>query len=344
MYEIFEHSNINMRVTLKHIADDTGLSTATVSRALSRQKRNHSTSEEKIYASARKLGYPLLTNAGENQHLSIALVMRLFEGEFYSSLINGFYEASGSSASEIIFSYVPKQLNNPVDYIVNLSKKYSAICLFLPSMTNNDYLKIKEKVGSYPIISLLPSKNPKIDTVCFDSYRGGYMMAKHFEEQGYKKFGCISGPAKRADALFRKNGFLNHIHGSNDLELVWSYEGDFSTNAGISAFTEFKKTGLKDVAIFGGNDYSCFGFMKAALESGYKIPDDFIIGGYDNISFCETYSPELTSIFTDFHELGKIAIRTIENLVIENASSNSVGQISMIPVTIKTRNSSQRRR
>ena len=48
-----------MRVTLKHIADDTGLSIATVSRALSRQKRNHSTSEEKIYASARKLGYPL---------------------------------------------------------------------------------------------------------------------------------------------------------------------------------------------------------------------------------------------------------------------------------------------
>ena len=330
-----------MRVTLKHIADDTGLSTATVSRALSRQKRNHSTSEEKIYASARKLGYPLLTNAGENQHLSIALVMRLFEGEFYASLINGFYEASGSSASEIIFSYVPKQLNNPVDYIVNLSKKYSAICLFLPSMTNNDYLKIKEKVGSYPIISLLPSKNPKIDTVCFDSYRGGYMLAKHFEEQGYKKFGFISGPSNRADALFRKNGFLNHINESDNLELAWSYEGDFSSALGQAAFADYKNSGLKDIAIFGGNDYSCFGFMKAAMESGYKIPDDFIIAGYDNLSFCETFTPELTSIATDFHELGKKSIRIIENMVAEN--SDSFGNISMIPVKIKIRTSSQRR-
>ena len=331
-----------MRVTLKHIADDTGLSTATVSRALSRQKRNHSTSEEKIYASARKLGYPLLTNAGENQHLSIALVMRLFEGEFYSSLINGFYEASGSSASEIIFSYVPKQLNNPVDYIVNLSKKYSAICLFLPSMTNNDYLKIKEELGQYPIISLLPSRNPKIETVCFDSYRGGYMVAKHFQEQGYKKFGYISGPSKRADALFRKNGFLNHIHEIDDLELVWSFEGDFSSSSGKAAFAEYKNTGLKDVAVFGGNDYSCFGFMKAAIESGYKIPDDFIIAGYDNLSFCKTFTPELTSIATDFHELGKKSIRTIENMVAEN--SDSFGTISMIPVKIKIRTSSQRRR
>ena len=326
-----------MRVTLKHIADDTGLSIATVSRALSRQKRNHSISEEQIYTSARKLGYPLFINAGENHQLSIALVMKLFEGEFYASLMNGFYEASESSASELTFSYVAKQNDNLVDDIISLSKKHSGICLFLPSMTSKDYLKIKEGVGKYPILSLLPSKNPKIDTVCFDSYRGGYMLAKHFEEQGYKKFGFISGPSNRADALIRKNGFLNHIYENDDLELVWSFEGDFRSSSGKAAFADFKKTGLNDIAIFGGNDYSCFGFMKAAIESGYKIPDDFIIAGYDNLSFCETFTPELTSIITDFHELGKKSIRIIENMVAEN--SDSYGNISMIPVGIKIRNS-----
>lgn len=326
-----------MRITLKHIANDTGLSIATVSRALSRETRNHSTSEEVIYASARKLGYPLLINSHENKQLSIALVMKLFEGEFYSSLINGFYEASENSDSKIVFSNVAKQNNNLVDDIINISKKHSGICLFLPSMINKDYLKIKEEVGQYPIISLLPSKNPKIDTVCFDSYRGGYMLAKHFEEQGYKKFGYISGPSKRADALFRKNGFLDHINENDNLELVWSFEGDFRTSSGISAFAEYKNTGLKDIAIFGGNDYSCFGFMKAALESGYKIPDDFIIAGYDNLSFCKIFTPELTSIATDFHELGKKSIRIIENMIADD--SESFGNISMIPVRIKIRNS-----
>jgi DNA-binding LacI/PurR family transcriptional regulator len=326
-----------MRITLKHIANDTGLSIATVSRALSRQKRTHSTSEEKIYSSARKLGYPIFKNPGENQQLSIALVMELFEGEFYASLMNGFYRASASTTSEIIFSYDAKHLDDTVNYIINLSKKYSGICLFLPSMTNNDYLKIKEGVGQYPIISLLPSKNPKIDTVCFDSYRGGYMLAKHFEEQGYKKFGFISGPSNRADALFRKNGFLNHINESDDLELAWSFEGDFSSALGKAAFADYKNTGLKDIAIFGGNDYSCFGFMKAAIESGYKIPNDFIIAGYDNLSFCETFTPELTSIATDFHALANKSIRIIENMIADN--SDSYGNISMIPVKIKIRNS-----
>ena len=326
-----------MRVTLKHISDDTGLSVATVSRTLSRRERRHTPNEEKIYVSAKKLGYPLFINADKNHQLSIALVMKLFEGEFYASLMNGFYKASESSVSEIIFSYVAKQNDNLVDDIINLSKKHSGICLFLPSMTDKDYLKIKEGVGQYPVLSLLPSKNPKIDTICFDSYRGGYMLAKHFEEQGYKKFGFISGPSNRADALFRKNGFLNHIHENDNLDLVWSFEGDFSSSSGKAAFADFKNTGLNDIAIFGSNDYTCFGFMKAAIESGYKIPDDFIIGGYDNLSFCETFSPELTSIITDFHELGKKSIRTIENMVEENM--DSIGQISMIPVEIKIRNS-----
>ena len=326
-----------MRVTLKHISVDTGLSVATVSRTLSRRERRHTPNEEKIYASAQKLGYPLFINADKNHQLSIALVMKLFEGEFYASLMNGFYKASESSVSEIIFSYVAKQNDNLVDDIINLSKKHNGICLFLPSMTDKDYLKIKEGVGQYPVLSLLPSKNPKIDTICFDSYRGGYMLAKHFEEQGYKKFGFISGPSNRADALFRKNGFLNHIHENDNLDLVWSFEGDFSSSSGKAAFADFKNTGLNDIAIFGSNDYTCFGFMKAAIESGYKIPDDFIIGGYDNLSFCEIFSPELTSIATDFHELGKKSIRTIENMVAEN--TDSIGQISMIPVEIKVRNS-----
>ncbi len=326
-----------MRITLKHIADDTGLSIATVSRALSRKERTHSPNEKQILESAKKLGYPIFNNSIIPDKPLIALVIKLFEGEFYAHLLNGFYHAARYSKSKIDL-HVIKDDVNLVDEIVQLSKNHSGICLFLPSMTNDDYLKIKEGVGQYPIISLLPSKNPKIDTVCFDSYRGGYMMAKHFQEQGFKKFGYISGPTNRADALFRKNGFLDHIHEHDGLELVWTYEGDFSTNSGRKAFTAFKETGLKDVAIFGGNDYASFGFMKAAMNDGYKIPNDYIIGGFDNVSFCENSYPELTSIATDYQELGKKSIKTIETIITENA--DSVGQISMIPVKIIMRNSS----
>jgi LacI family transcriptional regulator len=79
--------------------------------------------------------------------------------------------------------------------------------------------------------------------------------------------------------------------------------------------------------------------MKAATQHGYKIPEDFIIAGFDNLSFCDSITPELTSISTNFGNLGKQAIRTIENMV--SQKEDIIGQVSMIPVEIIIRNSTK---
>ena len=334
-----------MRATLKQVANDTGLSIATVSRALRRKNRRYSVNEEKIYAAARKLGYPFIGESDSSDKTTIALVTEIRQGEFYSSLFHGLHVATNDSKSNIVFVNVNAQngnhdlQGNPVEYIIKLSKKYSGICLFLPGLSKKSYAAIKEGVGTYPIVSLIPGKNLKIDTVSFDSYSGGYMIAKHFEEIGYNNMGIITGPGNVMDSSFRKNGFVDHINERSDLNLLWSFEGNFSSESGSQAFLDFKEKGLKKIAIFGCNDHSCFGFMKAANENGYKIPEDFIIAGYDNLSFCESITPELTSISTDFEALGKRAIRTLENMVSEK--KEIIGQVSMIPVNIVIRKSTK---
>jgi len=68
-----------------------------------------------------------------------------------------------------------------------------------------------------------------------------------------------------------------------------------------------------------------------------KEVDDFIISGYDDLSFCDTFIPELTSIATNFFELGKTAIRIIEKKV--QGENDSYGHIFSIPVSIKKRTS-----
>ena len=328
-----------MRATLKQVSDDTGLSIATVSRALRRKKRRYSVNEEKIYAAARKLGYPFIGEFDTSDKTTIALVTEIEQGEFYSSLFYGLHSATKDSKSDIVFVNVDDQLDDPVDFIIKLSKKYSGICLFLPGLDKESYTAIKEGVGTYPIVSLIPGKNLKVDTVSFDSYSGGYMVAKHFEEVDYTNMGIITGPKNVMDSSFRKNGFVDHINERSSLNLAWSFEGDFSSDAGSKAFLDFKEKGLKKIAIFGCNDHSCFGFMKAATEHGYKIPQDFIIAGFDNLSFCDSITPELTSVSTNFGSLGKQAIRTIENMV--SKKEEIIGQVSMIPVKIIIRNSTK---
>ena len=335
-----------MRATLKQVSDDTGLSIATVSRALRRKKRKYSINEEKIYAAARKLGYPFIGESDASEKTTIALITEIRQGEFYSSLFHGLHKATRDSKSDIVFINIDARVDDnynwqddPVDFIIKLSKKYSGLCLFLPGLEKESYTAIKEGVGTYPIVSLISGKNLKVNTVSFDSYSGGYMIAKHFEEVGYTNVGVITGPRNAMDSSFRKNGFIDHINERESLDLVWRFEGDFSSQSGSEAFLDFKNKGLSKIAIFGCNDHSCFGFMKAATEHGYRIPEDFIIAGFDNLSFCESITPELTSISTNFANLGKQAIRTIENMVSEK--EEIIGQVSMIPVNIIIRNSTK---
>ncbi|MFL2989258.1 MAG: LacI family DNA-binding transcriptional regulator [Candidatus Neomarinimicrobiota bacterium] len=328
-----------MRATLKQVAKDTDLSIATVSRALRRKKRRYSVNEEKIYAAARKLGYPFIGSDNIQDTSSIALVAEIHEGEFYSSLFYGFNAASKNSNSDVIFVNAATDLEDPVNFITDLSKKYSGICLFLPSLGKKNYSKIKDSVGSYPIVSVVSGKNLKIDSISFDSYSGGYMVAKHFQELGYSKLGMIEGPSGVVDATFRKNGFMDHINDHQNLDLVWSYKGDFSNKSGTAAFKSFMKEDLNNVAIFGANDHMSFGFIKEAYENNYKIPMNYIIAGYDDLSFCESITPELTSVSTNFESLAKRAIKTIENMI--NDKSDIVGQVSMIPVEIKIRKSTK---
>ena len=110
-----------MRATLKQVSDDTGLSIATVSRALRRKKRRYSVNEEKIYAAARKLGYPFIGESDTSDKTTIALVTEIRQGEFYSSLFHGLHSATRESKSDIVFVNVDDQLDNPVDFVIKLS-------------------------------------------------------------------------------------------------------------------------------------------------------------------------------------------------------------------------------
>ena len=79
--------------------------------------------------------------------MSKLVATEVHQGEFYSSLFNGFYNASKNSESDIVFVNLAKHSDDPVQHIINLSKKYSGICLFLPNLEKIDYKRIRQGVG-----------------------------------------------------------------------------------------------------------------------------------------------------------------------------------------------------
>jgi LacI family transcriptional regulator len=80
--------------------------------------------------------------------------------------------------------------------------------------------------------------------------------------------------------------------------------------------------------------------MKLALLSGIKIPEKLSIIGFDNTPFCDNSIPELSSISTNFIELGQRALSSIEKSFID-FNKNEVST-NLVPVELIDRTSTRK--
>lgn len=335
-----------IKATLQDIAKKTGLSVSTVSRILRGESKTNPDNVELTIKVAQEINYPINTRVLNGKYnykkrLQVALITHFYPDEFYSTFFCGFDEASlDLHVTLSLFSFDPKK-RNLSDFITQLSyNSIDAAILFLPLFQDEDYEELLSTAPKdFTMISVAPLFNPILDTVTFDSYRGGYIVAKHFYDRNYKDVGVITGPINKNEALLRKNGFIDFLNQKDDIKQVWSYEGDYSFDSGKKAFESYSALKNKPRAIFASNDYMALGFLEQAATNGVKVPEDVAIAGFDDLPICNFVHPTITSVHTNYKVLAKKALNIlIEKMASENSSIHS-GILSVIPVSLSVRNS-----
>jgi DNA-binding LacI/PurR family transcriptional regulator len=333
-----------MKVTLRDIANKTGYSISTVSRVMKGSHKISDQAKDEILTSAREMGYstPRVRNAHLSKSLlNIALVATGFhEGEFYVCFFHGLNKAAAQTNVRLSLVGIlepKKELKTIVKEVA--SNHYDGMILFIPEFKRADYEDLVENVpGQFPIISNALIEDPVFTTITFESYSGGHLVAKHFEERGYKTVGIIEGPVERSEARFRSNGFQDFVRQSPDLKLTWKFPGDFTFDTGLEAFASFEKSKTKPEAIFACNDSMANGFMEAAKQKRYTFPDDIALIGYDDLPVCRHNQPTISSIHTNYEELGMATMKALrERLSNTDLKTNMV---SFVPVSVCKRESS----
>ena len=334
-----------VKATLTDISEKTGLSISTISRILRGESKTSSQNVELAIKVAQEINYPINARILNGKYsykkkLQVALVTAFYPDEFYSTFFHGFNLATnGLNINLSLHVFNPE--NNPLaEFITKLSfNSIDAVILFLPALHEHDYLELlQNSPEDFIMLSVAPLFNPVLDTITFDSYRGGYLVAEHFYKKNYKKVGIITGPVNKNESLLRKNGFLDFLAQKPDMSLIWQYEGDYSLGDGKCAFKAFHSAEEKPQAIFSSNDYMCLGFLKEANKYGIKIPHDVAIAGYDDLPICKYVHPTVTSVHTDYEMLARKAF-SILNEKLESPNSHT-GILSVIPVSLTIRQSS----
>jgi DNA-binding LacI/PurR family transcriptional regulator len=182
--------------------------------------------------------------------------------------------------------------------------------------------KIQEIKKYVPIVLLDNlSADKSIPSVVVDNFNGCIQSVDYLLTLGHRRIGFISGLLDSDVCKERLHGYqtaLNRFGVAEDADLV--FNGDYSCESGELGGQYFTALPQPPTAIMCANDSMAIGAMKTIQESGFRIPDDVSIIGFDDILMASKMFPTLT---TNAAPIKKIAHKAIEILISEMNGNNT---------------------
>jgi LacI family transcriptional regulator len=305
-----------MATTIKDIAEETGVSYATVSRALNNKYGVKPGTREKILAVALARGYTpngIARGLVRKQTHSIGLIIPDISNPFFPQVASGVEDGAKEKGYSIFLCNTNYESDQEARYLqLLIEKRVDGIILssgFQASGTINPLL-----MGSIPIVSLCTRvENIKNSFVVIDNERGGFIATKHLIEQGYPTVGYIGTQGQRF------KGYLQALEKFNipfDNRFVFS--GDLKRETGYKITKRLIADQHFPRALFVENDLMALGTIQGIKESGLRVPDDIAVVGFDDISFASFPEIGLTTVRQPKYEMGKLAANILLDSIIKS--------------------------
>ncbi|NLM37487.1 MAG: LacI family transcriptional regulator [Firmicutes bacterium] len=311
-------------VTIYDIAKVTGLSVATVSRALNKKGYVSEEAKEKILQAQKELNY--VPNAIA-QSLKIKKTNQIMiclpdnNNPFYFRMIAAFQEACKKEDYSLLLSYYEKNDAELIKIIRKLQNQF-ADGLILVTINLNDLLINEiEKLG-IPVILCsyfnlnIKDENRNFDYVGVDTKKGIYYATKHLIDQGHRKIAYVGMSLNSTTGQHRFDGYKMAMAEYNlAIDDYWIRLGDSYEKLGYESALKFATDGKLPTAICAANDLIVLGIYDAFEKMGIKIPDEVSVIGMDNDDITHRITPKISSVDIAPEFIGQTAIDLLFNRI-----------------------------
>lgn len=313
-------------ITIYDIARKLGLSTATVSNALSGKGRVSEARRKQIIDAATELGYdfnrirtasPRRTIAVFVETLSVMFCVKITEGICRAAEFSGYHVA----LYNLDILYPVNDINPPQEKI---AEKLKRIFAQLDATTVGAIY-----VSQYPrdVSGIMPSHPcPVVYAYCYtndgapsvntDDQQGAYMAVQHLVNLNKTTIAMISGPINSVPMTKRFSGYQRAlIDAGMSLDLNMVRLGDWDIRHSREVMMALLRENPRIDGVFCQSDHIALGVCQAIRGSDRRIPDDIAVIGFDNYDFASLVSPTLSSIDQPLDEIGRTAFAQVQKLV-----------------------------
>lgn len=152
------------------------------------------------------------------------------------------------------------------------------------------------------------TQNDEDYTVGNDNQKVTLEAVEAMVREGHRRIGLISGPIDSVPAYKRLMGYQTALmNGGIILDSRLITYGDWSVGSGETACRRLMECGQPPTALFCMNDWMAVGAMRFLKKMGIQVGRDIVLMGFDDIDLCDYIEPALTSIHIPLKEIGRIA-------------------------------------
>jgi LacI family transcriptional regulator len=321
-----------MAITIKDVAQEAGVSVASVSRALNGHASITDDTRKHILAVVKRMRYMphvgarSLTTSFTN---TIGVLLPDLYGEFFSEMIRGIDVAARRRGLHLMVSSLHGDVDEAALAIRAMRGRVDGLLVMSPHV---DAAFLSDNLPEdLPIVLMnTVAGGTQYPSISVDNYSAAHAMVAHLVARGYREIAFLAGPSGNFEAQERLRGYRAALAELAPGATAQVHEGDFSEQSGqaVGQTLLAMEAARRPHALFAANDMMAIGALLALKQGGLRLPQDMALAGFDDIPIARYVSPALTTVRVPIADLG---VQALENLVAR------IGQPGSLPsATVQT--------
>lgn len=306
-------------VKLADIAKIVGVSTVTVSKALSDQKGVSEEMRGKIKKLADEMGYKQPSairkqqpNKSYNIGVLIAEPFLSKYDSFYWQMYQAVVTKAGSKECFTLLEVVTVR-DEEAETLPKFVTDGKVDGVIVIGAMSHSYLKNLNERGGVPVIYMdFYDEKETSDTVISNSFYGAYTLTNYLFSMGHRKIAYVGTLLATSSITDRYFGYSKAMleHGA-ELKQEWVIP-DRSLETGKLDLAKMEKL-PKDMptAFVCNSDLTASHLIKILNERGYRVPEDISVVGFDNYIYPGLCEVGITTYEVDIKEMARRAIHNI---------------------------------
>lgn len=312
-------------VSIKDIAENVGVSVATVSKALNHKPGVSQEIRELILDKAKEMGYVvngLARGMKISKTFTVGVLVSDIMNPFFSEVISAIERILYAKKYNLMICNVGENPQKEIDYLELLVSKKVDGLIVAPAAEGQNLSVYKNLVRHGMKIVLFDRLIDSVncDTVVIDNRAATYETVKYLKDHGHLKIGAIYGIENSYTGYERLSGFKEAMKTFGlEYNKEWVKSGFFREEDSYKKSIEILRMNHRPTAMVAMNNFTTLGLMKAIRDLKLKVPDDISIIGFDDAEWMQVSSPLITTIIQPADAIGMTSATLLLD-AIENES------------------------